>query len=74
MATVPWFESHIKKHWSKNNGLNLLNVFDNSVTRAVRYWAWDRWNNDDSNLQMSGRTVGRFLHVPVDFKSGDPKK
>ena len=70
IATVPWFESYIKKHWVKDNWWDFLNVFDNSVTRTVWYWTRDRWNNN--NIQIAEQ-VGVFLDAPVDFKSGGPK-
>ncbi|EFX79489.1 hypothetical protein DAPPUDRAFT_304419 [Daphnia pulex] len=60
--TVPWLESHIKKHWGKlireppKDDFDALSrvitdaafrVVDNSVTRTGRYWLWDRWNSNN---------------------------
>ena len=64
--TVPWFESYIKKHWVKDKWWHFLNVFDNTVTRSARYWAWDRWT---SKSQTTGQQVEGFRKNSVDFSS-----
>nr|CAH0113664.1 unnamed protein product [Daphnia galeata] len=64
LFTVPWFESHIKKQWVEGYGWNILNVFDNAITRSARYWAWNRWNSNSQTGQKPG-----FRNFPVVFKA-----
>lgn len=58
--TVPWFESHVKKYWTRNSLLHTFNIGDNSVTRFTRYWLWDLQTSSSPQTEEMGR-LRQFL-------------
>jgi hypothetical protein len=68
--TVPWFESHVKKYWTRNSVLHTFNIGDNSVTRFTRYWLhwlhwlldkWTKWTSSSSHQTEEIERFRQFL-------------